>query len=108
MYLCGILYYIFYVIPDMNFLLCFSIAFILIFAIQCRKIVLKYSVLGNAVMMELADMQDLGSCAERRVGSSPTNRSICKCQAAESKDAVAFYIMGMTWQYAFYGSCCGR
>ena len=25
-------------------------------------------------MMELADMQDLGSCAERRVGSSPTNR----------------------------------
>ncbi len=24
--------------------------------------------------MELADMQDLGSCAERRVGSSPTNR----------------------------------
>ena len=27
-----------------------------------------------AVMMELADMQDLGSCAARRVGSSPTNR----------------------------------
>ena len=25
-------------------------------------------------MMELADMQDLGSCAERRVGSSPTIR----------------------------------
>ena len=24
--------------------------------------------------MELADMQDLGSCAERRVGSSPTIR----------------------------------
>ena len=27
-----------------------------------------------AVVMELADMQDLGSCAARRVGSSPTNR----------------------------------
>lgn len=26
--------------------------------------------------MELADMQDLGSCAERRVGSSPTIRMI--------------------------------
>ena len=30
-----------------------------------------------AVVMELADMQDLGSCVERRVGSSPTNRTIC-------------------------------
>ena len=29
-------------------------------------------------MMELADMQDLGSCAERRVGSSPTIRIICE------------------------------
>ena len=29
----------------------------------------------NTVMMELADMQDLGSYAERRVGSSPTNRT---------------------------------
>lgn len=28
-----------------------------------------------AVMVELADMQDLGSCAVRRVGSSPTNRT---------------------------------
>ena len=28
-----------------------------------------------ADMMELADMQDLGSCVERRVGSSPTIRS---------------------------------
>lgn len=27
-----------------------------------------------AVMTELADVQDLGSCAFRRVGSSPTNR----------------------------------
>ena len=27
-----------------------------------------------AVMMKLADMQDLGSCAARRVGSSPTDR----------------------------------
>ena len=31
-----------------------------------------------AELMELADMQDLGSCAERRVGSSPTFRSIYK------------------------------
>lgn len=28
----------------------------------------------RADMMELADMQDLGSCAARRVGSSPTIR----------------------------------
>ena len=28
--------------------------------------------------MELADMQDLGSCAVRRVGSSPTFRIIYK------------------------------
>ena len=29
-----------------------------------------------AELMELADMQDLGSCAARRVGSSPTFRII--------------------------------
>lgn len=29
---------------------------------------------NNAGVMELADMQDLGSCAARRVGSSPTFR----------------------------------
>ena len=29
----------------------------------------------SAGMMELADMQDLGSCAVRRVGSSPTFRT---------------------------------
>lgn len=28
-----------------------------------------------AVMMKLADMQDLGSCAARHVGSTPTDRS---------------------------------
>ena len=28
-----------------------------------------------AELMELADMQDLGSCAARRVGSSPTFRT---------------------------------
>ena len=27
-------------------------------------------------MMELVDVQDLGSCAARRVGSSPTTRTI--------------------------------
>ena len=27
-------------------------------------------------MAELADVQDLGSCAERRVGSTPTTRTI--------------------------------
>ena len=27
-----------------------------------------------AVMAELADVQDLGSCVARRVGSTPTNR----------------------------------
>ena len=27
-------------------------------------------------MTELADVQDLGSCAERRVGSTPTTRTI--------------------------------
>ena len=29
----------------------------------------------QAELMELADMQDLGSCAVRRVGSSPTFRT---------------------------------
>ena len=29
----------------------------------------------SAGMAELADAQDLGSCAERRVGSSPTTRT---------------------------------
>lgn len=28
----------------------------------------------SAVMAELADVQDLGSCVARRVGSNPTNR----------------------------------
>ena len=32
----------------------------------------------NAELMELADMQDLGSCAERCAGSSPTFRIIYK------------------------------
>ena len=27
-------------------------------------------------MMELADMQDLGSCAERRAGSTPVTRTL--------------------------------
>ena len=31
-----------------------------------------------ADVMELADMQDLGSCAERRMGSSPIFRMIYK------------------------------
>ena len=30
----------------------------------------------HAGMAELADVQDLGSCAARRVGSSPTTRTI--------------------------------
>ena len=29
---------------------------------------------GDAELMELADMQDLGSCAARRAGSSPVFR----------------------------------
>ena len=29
---------------------------------------------GDAELMELADMQDLGSCAARRMGSSPIFR----------------------------------
>ncbi len=32
----------------------------------------------QAELMELADMQDLGSCAERRMGSSPIFRMIYK------------------------------
>ena len=34
-----------------------------------------YTVWRYAGMMELVDMPDLGSCAERRVGSSPTTRT---------------------------------
>ena len=37
-------------------------------------IISKIAVSGRAVMAELADAQDLGSCAGRRMGSSPTNR----------------------------------
>ena len=36
---------------------------------------------GSADMMELADVQDLGSCAARRVGSNPTVRTTWLCQA---------------------------
>ena len=34
-------------------------------------------------MAELADVQDLGSCAERRVGSTPTTRTIFKITLTE-------------------------
>ena len=37
-----------------------------------------YTVWRYAGMMELVDMPDLGSCAERRVGSSPTTRTMKK------------------------------
>ena len=37
-----------------------------------------------AGMAELADVQDLGSCAARRVGSTPTTRTILK----ERRDVV--------------------
>ena len=53
-----------------------------LFRIPVAKIVeILYSINCGAVkyradMMELADMQDLGSCAVRRVGSNPTIRSI--------------------------------
>lgn len=33
---------------------------------------------AHADVMELVDMQDLGSCVERRVGSSPFIRTIIK------------------------------
>ena len=55
-----------------------------LFRIPVAKIVeILYSINCGAVkyradMMELADMQDLGSCAVRRVGSSPTIRSDIK------------------------------
>ena len=41
--------------------------------------------------MELADMQDLGSCAERRGGSSPFIRTILKAlKLLHSNDSKAF------------------
>ena len=41
------------------------------------KLLLKYIKQKDkyAGMAELADVQDLGSCAERRVGSTPTTRT---------------------------------
>ena len=36
-------------------------------------------------MAELADAQDLGSCAERRVGSIPTFRKLCGCIAQRTE-----------------------
>ena len=43
---------------------------------DCGKTALKIKGTGQwAELMELADMQDLGSCAARRMGSSPIFRS---------------------------------
>ena len=46
------------------------------FRMLYRECEIRYNVAKRAVMAELADAQDLGSCAARRVGSSPTNRSL--------------------------------
>lgn len=41
--------------------------------------------------MELADMQDLGSCAVRRVGSSPTFRTEIKQRKGESEIGILLF-----------------
>ncbi len=41
--------------------------------------------------MELADMQDLGSCAVRRVGSSPTFRTGNQAKKGESKFRILLF-----------------
>ncbi len=41
--------------------------------------------------MELADMQDLGSCAVRRVGSSPTFRTEIKQRKGESQFRILLF-----------------
>ena len=45
-------------------------------------------------MTELADVQDLGSCAFRRVGSSPTNRSLCPGRHAGHRRNPGNYLTG--------------
>ena len=42
-------------------------------------------------MTELADVQDLGSCAERRVGSTPTTRTKIKVYYQEERNDEKFY-----------------
>ena len=44
--------------------------------------------------MELADMQDLGSCAVRRVGSSPTIRMIGKEGSLQSEQNADISVWG--------------
>jgi hypothetical protein len=54
--------------------------------------------------MELVDMQDLGSCAERRVGSSPFIRTTA---AACSNDAGGFYHVYGNKDGTFQSLCAG-
>ena len=46
-----------------------------------------------AVVMELADMQDLGSCAAMRVGSTPINRTRLKIKNFRSTPFLRGYIL---------------
>ena len=51
--------------------------------------------------MELVDMQDLGSCVERRVGSSPFIRTNSKKVATKSpKDFVAIFLYFFVFFYS--------
>lgn len=51
-------------------------------------------------MVELADAQDLGSCAARRVGSTPTTR-IAKNRRWFVKNQRSFSFFGYTFGYTF-------
>ena len=51
-------------------------------------------------MVELADAQDLGSCAARRVGSTPTTR-IAKNRRWFVKNQRSFSFLGYTFGYTF-------
>ena len=51
-------------------------------------------------MVELADAQDLGSCAARRVGSTPTTR-ITKNRRWFVKNQRSFSFLGYTFGYTF-------
>jgi hypothetical protein len=49
------------------------------------ELILRFQFDRYAGMMELADMQDLGSCAEMRWGSSPHTRTMASVLTAFEK-----------------------
>ena len=68
----------------------------------------------NADVMELVDMQDLGSCAERRAGSSPairtmTNKKVTpKTKTILSKCVSTYYISCLCRMNGIFVNLCNQ